>query len=72
MRGIAEHDFHPRQFPVVIRFLRKSDGEVVWERTLERPQPGEKHALQIPALQNKHGPVVCEIETADGFVERSE
>jgi hypothetical protein len=57
-------------FPVTFRIFSGKTGEVLWQKTVERPPSGELISLDIPGYADtEHFPVRVEIQFADGTTE---
>lgn len=67
--NVAAQDFPPEKFPILIEALHAETRQVVWQATVQKPQPGEIALLHIPPLRAKLGHwVYIRVTFGDGEV----
>lgn len=63
----ARHDYPPDKFPLTMRLVSGTTGEVVWSRTVTIDEARKLATIEIPSYANsEHCPVRAEILYADG------
>lgn len=66
----ARHDYPPEKFPLTMRLVSGTTGEVVWSRTVTLDEARTLATIEIPSFANsKHWPVRAEILTSDEAAE---
>lgn len=66
----ARHDLSPEKFPLKIKFISGTTGEVVWSRVVTINEARELAKVEVPSfVASRHYPVHAEIEYADGTTE---
>jgi hypothetical protein len=66
----VRHDLSPDQFPLTLKLLSGTTGEVVWSRTVTIDEARHLAKVEIPSFAgSKHYPVRVEITYADGTIE---
>jgi hypothetical protein len=57
------HDFSPEQFPLTIRILSGTTGELLWSRVVTLDEAREITLIQVPCYAGTaHYPVHAEVE----------
>ena len=70
---IAFHDFPEDHFPITLEALHPVTRAVVWTTTIEKPQPGRRELVAIPALSERFGhPVTMRVRWPDGSIQEQE
>lgn len=66
-KPIARHDYTPEKFPITMRLVSGTTGEVVWSRTVTFDEACKLATIEIPSYaSSEHYPVRAEILYADG------
>lgn len=65
----AVHDIPAHLYPVTLEAFNPATGAVVWRATMQKPRPGTRSTLRIPALKKELGFAVgMRVRYGDGSV----